>query len=628
MRKYLLLPLLVLLLTACEPMDPYTTLDMSDSTIAAAQATREQSRWAITATADASGYLQTAEAARATEQAFGIYATESSRATDRAYWPTATAAALESQIGATQTVQAFRDAQVVTDTAKTQLVIVANAQSTIVKAQSNLADLDDRAAKRRDEREERLNGFITVVNWTTVGWGFLIVLFALAIYMAISFGVAFRNRLRLVSTVDGAIDVTSRGATNLRRMPEPAYQIGGPGGFKALPVADATRTERTVARAQMRDTMEVYPPGHSPKPLLEARETETDAVAEEDQIIDADWRVMDKWPGGPWCLGSRGGEHPAVLFDYTKAMPHLLAAGTTGSGKTFGLMRPVTAQAIADGMAVLILTRGSSNYNVFRDYPNARTVDLQYQAEQSIDILRKAYRLHLERQQVLQQTGAETWSEVPDHAPIVLIVIDELHNLAQDLRLADGRDTELWTAVKMIAQEGRKTRIFLLSAVQDPSAKNVNMSFRRMCSRVAFKVSGMDASKVIIDSGGAENLEVGQFILAMDGLQRGVAFNPSDEEIRGFIARRGPLPAVDWGWLEVPVEVIDAGPGIMATELLDLAEKIRPAWEMGESKRKIAESIGKTYAGYWARKIDAAITYLENAATTSPTHPDFEGDEE
>ena len=126
---------------------------------------------------------------------------------------------------------------------------------------------------------------------------------------------------------------------------------------------------------------------------------------------------------------------------------------------------------------------------------------------------------------------------------------------------------------------------------------------------------------MILNADGAQDLKPGQFLVRSGDLVRGVAFRPTDAEIRSFMAARPmpQLPAPSWIDVEAtrPIRVDDEA-STMATEVEQLAKKIRRVWLTDGSKRAMAREAGVTYGGSWAAKIDQAIDYLEAQDATTP----------
>ena len=74
----------------------------------------------------------------------------------------------------------------------------------------------------------------------------------------------------------------------------------------------------------------------------------------------------------------------------------------------------------------------------------------------------------------------------------------------------------------------RKSGIHLALAVQNPTWQSLDLGIRRNCTPLTFRVNGGDASRVILNTPGAEALGNRQFLTVMGGLERGVAFAPGD----------------------------------------------------------------------------------------------------
>jgi hypothetical protein len=150
---------------------------------------------------------------------------------------------------------------------------------------------------------------------------------------------------------------------------------------------------------------------------------------------------------------------------------------------------------------------------------------------------------------------------------------------------------------------------------------------RDNCARLVFRVRDASSSRAALDMGGAEGLSEHQFIAQLDGSPvRGVAFHPSDEELRQFLATRMVAALAAPGWLKL------AAPTVVnrSSEIIELAEQIEGLWLSGASKRKLAESVGAVYAGAMAGKIDRAIEYLTataGGATTATTTEETPGNE-
>jgi S-DNA-T family DNA segregation ATPase FtsK/SpoIIIE len=220
--------------------------------------------------------------------------------------------------------------------------------------------------------------------------------------------------------------------------------------------------------------------------------------------------IFREYPeGNDWALPVGLGKDisgRAVFFDLAD-MPHLLVAGTTGSGKSVMLNSLLTA---------LLLTTDPRQVKMMLVDP--KRVELTHFgriphliAPVVTDIKKASHALswavsEMERRyEVLEKMGARSLegynvrSEEP--LPYIVIVIDEL----ADLMMAAA--TKVEDAVIRIAQKARAVGIHLVVATQRPSVDVITgMIKANVPSRIAFAVSSQVDSRVILDSVGAESL--------------------------------------------------------------------------------------------------------------------------
>ena len=600
--------LILLALTACEPVDPYTALNSSDGTIVALQVTREQSRLAITATAAAAEMQAVSNLQMATQHAEDLRAA----ADERAFNGTATAdqanritTATAQSIAATATagvlgmqLQATREAW-----DRQSTIDVASVRA-LATSQASLAK-DVELGTRRKELTNNLLAYTPYV------------ILAIAIAAVLAAGALFsRAFVDRMHTFKRDTLIERKGTIyDPARSFEPAVKIGKNGAIPQ-PVTTPALQAQVTMRDQAIAAIAAANNGNGRKSALQAFAP----VAQPEPQISvlpevAPWAKMANWPGGKFVIGE-GENHQPVELDPGGVSPHLLMAGTTGSGKTSGGLRPIAAEALASGWQVIVLDRGTPDFTAFADHPNA-TVIVVDNSNEAIDYLRLAHAEMRERMKLLASAGQHDWSAWPDRPrPFVLLVVDEFSNLADELEPGDRAD--LWRWARVLAAEGRKAGMLLALALQDPSYKSMDLRIRRNCTAISFQVRDGAASRLILNADGAEALKPGQFLVRSGNLVRGVAFKPSDDEIRAFLQQRpaAQLPAPDWlarSLDDEPVDVI--GSSTMATDVARLAEKIRPGWENGQSKRAMAKLAGGEYAGAFAHKIDQAIAFL---ATTTP----------
>ena len=351
---------------------------------------------------------------------------------------------------------------------------------------------------------------------------------------------------------------------------------------------------------------------HPPYPPVNGTETPTMLPKQASPMLAegvtlprfAPWRMMEDWPGGGLPLGL--GESGLLLAD-PENNPHLLIAGTSGSGKTRYGLRPVIAGALADGWQVVIFDRSGLDFLPFQNHPNARLILLPDPGE-AIGFLNGLFAEIQKRFIVLREAGVSTWGRLTGAEARVLAVFDEFSNLADALPNAE-RD-ELWRGARMVAAEGRKAGVHLALALQDPTHKSLDLRIRRNCTPLAFRVLDEVASRVVLGAGGADTLPPKQFLTVLDArLCKGVAFSPGDGEIATFLEHRpvSTLPALTW--LE---DISNHSKGQVNKTGVDmtLVERIRPYWRPDVSLSEVAQALGMQPGGTHYYKLRAALDYL------------------
>jgi S-DNA-T family DNA segregation ATPase FtsK/SpoIIIE len=196
----------------------------------------------------------------------------------------------------------------------------------------------------------------------------------------------------------------------------------------------------------------------------------------------------------------------AVFFDLAD-MPHLLVAGTTGSGKSVMLNSLLTSLLLTTDprqVKMVLVDPKRVELSYFGRIPHLIT-PVVTDVKKAANALSWAVSEMERRYEVLEKTGARSLegynirSETP--MPYVVIVIDEL----ADLMRADA--TKVEDAVIRIAQKARAVGLHLVIATQRPSVDVITgMIKANVPSRIAFAVSSQVDSRVILDSVGAESL--------------------------------------------------------------------------------------------------------------------------
>ncbi|MGV1049356.1 MAG: DNA translocase FtsK [Solirubrobacterales bacterium] len=265
----------------------------------------------------------------------------------------------------------------------------------------------------------------------------------------------------------------------------------------------------------------------------------------------------------------KGIDGNAVWTDLAK-MPHVLVAGTTGSGKSGcvnAILSSILMQASPNEVRLVLVDPKQVELNHYENVPHLLTPvvtsprlaanvlsNLIGEMESRYGIMSEARCRNLEE---LNRARVKA-GEAP--LPHILCVIDEL----ADLMMVAPAEVE--DSIIRLAQKSRATGIHLVLATQRPSTDIITGTIKvNIPSRIAFAVSSQTDSRVILDQGGAESL-LGQGDMLFRGpgsskLQRiQGAFITEDEiaRITKHWARQGE-PEFEDELLETPVEVEEEG---------------------------------------------------------------------
>ncbi len=248
------------------------------------------------------------------------------------------------------------------------------------------------------------------------------------------------------------------------------------------------------------------------------------------------WQRLASFQGDGFAVGLG----PQDIVTLTMAQtPHMLLAGSSGTGKTRRILRPLIAQALAKGVMVILMNESGADFSPFYNHPN--TALIRGDAATYATFLEAVMVEMARRETILRMAQVSEWSRLPAQmrpGPPILIVMDEVLSLA--LSLAPGEQKAFWALLATYASRTRKLGMGSIGALTDPTYRVLGhgLTWREQCTaRMTFRVAKTAVSRAVLDSGGAENLEEGQF-LAMLGtpqLIRGVAPNPTDEELITYL---------------------------------------------------------------------------------------------
>lgn len=198
-------------------------------------------------------------------------------------------------------------------------------------------------------------------------------------------------------------------------------------------------------------------------------------------------------------------------------MPHLLVAGSTGSGKSVcinGIITSILLNAKPHEVKLMLIDPKMVELNVYNGIPHLLipVVTNPHKASQALE---KVVAEMERRYDLFQHTGTrniegyneymkrqnEELDEKQSLLPYIVVIVDEL----ADLMMVAGKDVE--NAIQRITQMARAAGIHLIIATQRPSVDVITGLIKNnIPSRIAFAVSSQTDSRTIIDRGGAEKL--------------------------------------------------------------------------------------------------------------------------
>jgi len=273
----------------------------------------------------------------------------------------------------------------------------------------------------------------------------------------------------------------------------------------------------------------------------------------------------------PLVLGKDIGGAP-VIADLAR-MPHLLVAGTTGSGKSVAVNTMITSllyKMTPEQCRFIMIDPKMLELSIYEDIPHLLTpvvtepgkaivalkwtvheMEERYRAMsklgvRNIDGYNTRIREALAKGEVLTrkiQTGFDPETGKPIYEeqaielvelPFIVVIVDEF----ADLMLVAGKEVE--NAVQRLAQMARAAGIHLIMATQRPSVDVITGIIKaNFPTRISFQVTSKIDSRTILNEGGAEQLlGMGDMLFMAPGgrIQRVHGPFVSDEEVREVVA--------------------------------------------------------------------------------------------
>ena len=207
-----------------------------------------------------------------------------------------------------------------------------------------------------------------------------------------------------------------------------------------------------------------------------------------------------------------------VILADLKKMPHMLVAGSTGSGKSVGLNAMILSllyQNSPRDLRLLLVDPKRVEFTAFNGIPHLLT-PVVVETDKTVNLLRWAVTEMERRFKLFEQIGSrdiESYNEKVgkgmksengvhhEKIPYIALIIDELADLMAQA------SNEVEAAIVRLAQLARATGMHLIVATQRPSVDVITGLIKaNITSRVAFAVASQIDSRTIIDQAGSEKL--------------------------------------------------------------------------------------------------------------------------
>lgn len=190
-----------------------------------------------------------------------------------------------------------------------------------------------------------------------------------------------------------------------------------------------------------------------------------------------------------------------------KKLPHLLIAGTTGSGKSVGINAMILSllyRNTPDELKFVMIDPKMLEFSIYNDIPHLLTPVIT-EPKKAIKVLNAMVKEMERRYKLMSKVKVKNIenynAKMDEKLPYIVVIIDEL----ADLMMTSGKDVEY--SIARLAQMARASGIHLIVATQRPSVDVVTGLIKaNLPSRISFKVGQKIDSKVILDQFGAESL--------------------------------------------------------------------------------------------------------------------------
>ncbi len=295
-----------------------------------------------------------------------------------------------------------------------------------------------------------------------------------------------------------------------------------------------------------------------------------------------------------------------------KKLPHLLIAGTTGSGKSVGINAMILSLLYRndpDSLKLMLIDPKMLEFSIYNDIPHLITPVITDAAKaiaalaNMVGEMERRYKLMAEsRTKNIDNYNEKAKKKGLEPMPFIVVIIDEL----ADLMMNGGKDVEY--SIARLAQMARAAGIHLIVATQRPSVDVVTGLIKaNLPSRLSYRVGQRIDSKVILDTLGAETLlGKGDALFTppgTNGLVRIHAPWNSEEEIEEIVEflKEQRAPDYDERYLVKDESDIKVGVGVQGE--LD---------ELYEEAKQIVLNDQKTSISYLQRKLQIGYNRSAN----------------
>ena len=313
------------------------------------------------------------------------------------------------------------------------------------------------------------------------------------------------------------------------------YEIEPAPGVKVSRIVNLT-DDIALNLAAQHIRMEAPIPGKSAIGIEVPNKT-TEAVHLRDVLDCSDFK--DARGGIPVGLGKDIAGKP-VITDLAK-MPHLLVAGTTGSGKSVcvnTLISSILFSRKPEEVKLLLIDPKMVELSIYNGIPHLMA-PVVTDMKKAAAVLRWAVREMEARYKAFAASGKrdiKSYNEAHPKAamPLIVLIIDEL----ADLMMTAPDDIE--ESISRLAQMARAAGIHMVLATQRPSVNVITGSIKaNVPSRISFAVGSQIDSRTILDMAGAEKLlGKGDMLFAPIGANKPIRIQGafiSDDEVENLV---------------------------------------------------------------------------------------------